>query len=107
MWAAAARSSTPKLLLPLKSWLLTVLFAVGPDLLVRLVLVDVAGVPLVAVLGDLLLQRVLQLCVCWSACQARTRRRRWGSSCRRARRPPPTKDCLPEKAYNILYLNVA
>ena len=39
------------------SWLLTALLAVGPDLLVRLVLVDVNGDPLVAVLGDLLLQR--------------------------------------------------
>ena len=35
--------------------------AVEPDLLIRLVLVDVAGVPLVAVLGDLLLQRVLEV----------------------------------------------
>ena len=42
------------------SWLLTALLTVGPDLLVRLVLVDVDGDPLVAVLGDLLLLKVLK-----------------------------------------------
>ena len=44
----------------LVSWLLTALLTVGPDLLVRLVLVDVDGDPLVAVLGDLLLLKVLK-----------------------------------------------
>ena len=39
---------------------LTALRIVGPDLLVRLVLVGVDGDPPVAVLGDLLLQRVKQ-----------------------------------------------
>ena len=63
VWAETALYAPlhQQLLLPLKSWLLTVLLAVGPDLLVRLVLVDVAGVPLVAVLGDLLLQRIVCL----------------------------------------------
>ena len=41
------------------SYPLIALRIVGPDLLVWLVLVDITGVPLVAVLGDLLRPRVL------------------------------------------------
>ena len=58
VWASS-RGYTPATPCLLMSWLITALLAVGPDLLVGLVLINVDGDPLVAVFGDLLLQRVL------------------------------------------------
>ena len=49
-----------QLLVPSMSWLLSALRAVGPDLLVRHVLVGVDEDLLVAMLGDLLLLKVLK-----------------------------------------------